>query len=191
MEKAEFPNFTAATVLKFVAVSFTNGWPLGLFRTIMPVLVMVEKVTGREQSVLTDHVKSAVYSVQRYYEQRKPAVKKAKKLDYLVVNHLIELEILPHIRRPHNIEMVHFRSLFRATIIYFMMCRFADFAKLTDCEFTDGGDHIKFTFLTRKNDTHNTDESGLCGMPGKTDQTIFLAVWALLSGFGKECQFPY
>ncbi len=101
-EKAEFPNFTAATVLEFIAVSFANGRPLGLFRTIMAALAMVEKVTGREQSVLTDHVKSAVYSVQRYYEQRKPAVKKAKKLDYLVVNHLIELEILPHIRRPHH-----------------------------------------------------------------------------------------
>ena len=164
---------------------------MGLFRTIMPALAMVEKVTGREQSVLTDHVKSAVYNVQRYYEQRKPAVKKAKKLDYLVVNHLIDLEILPHIRRPHNIEMVHFRSLFRATIIYFMMCRFADFAKLTRLRIYGRGRPHQNYFSTRKNDTHNTAESGLCGMPGNTDQTIYLAVWALLSGFGKECQFPY
>ncbi len=115
---------------------------------------MVEKVTGREQSVLTDHVKSAVYSVQPYYEQRKSAVKKAKKLDYLVVNHLIELEILPHTRRLHKIDVLHFHWLFRTTIIYFTMCRFADFAKQTDREFTDGGDHIKITFLTRKNYQH-------------------------------------
>jgi hypothetical protein len=45
-----------------------------------------------------------------------------------------------------------FRSLFRAIIIYFTFCRFADFTKLTDKQFTDGGDFIKIVFLTRKND---------------------------------------
>jgi hypothetical protein len=33
----------------------------------------------------------------------------------------------------------------------FQFCRFGDFTKLTDREFTDGGDHIKVVFLTRKN----------------------------------------
>jgi hypothetical protein len=89
-EKLEFPNFSDATVLEYVAVSFANGRPLGLFRTLLAALAMVEKVTGRSSTVLSDHVRSAVYSVQRHYEQSKPAVKKAKKLDYLVVNHLIE-----------------------------------------------------------------------------------------------------
>jgi hypothetical protein len=157
---------------------------------------MVEKVTGREQSVLTDHVKSAVYSVQRYYEQRKPAVKKAKKLDYLVVNHLIELEILPHTRRPHKIDVIHFRSLFRATIIYFTMCRFADFSKLTDREFTDGGDHIKITFLTRKNDQHGDNSVHI--IPQRADcavcpvKLIKLYFWRFglsFQGSGKSVNF--
>jgi hypothetical protein len=146
--------------------------------------------------VLTDHVKSAVYSVQRYYEQRKPAVKKAKKLDYLVVNHLIELEILPHTRRPHKIDVIHFRSLFRATIIYFTMCRFADFSKLTDREFTDGGDHIKITFLTRKNDQHGDNSVHI--IPQRADcavcpvKLIKLYFWRFglsFQGSGKSVNF--
>ncbi len=169
-EKLEFPAFSDAAVLEFVAVSFANARPLGLFRNILAALAMVEKVTGRADTVLSDHVRSAVYSVQRFYEQRKPAVRKAKKLDILVVNHLIELEILPHIRRPHNIDPIHFRSLFKATIIYFTMCRFADFAKLTDREFQDGGDHIKVTFLTRKNDQHG--DNSLHIIPQRDDCTV-------------------
>jgi hypothetical protein len=195
-EKLDFPNFSDATVLEFVAVSFANGRPLGLFRTLLAALAMVEKVTGRSSTVLSDHVRSAVYSVQRHYEQNKPAVKKAKKLDYLVVNHLIELEVLPHVRRPHNIEAVHFRSLFRATIIYFTMCRFADFAKLTDREFQDGGDHIKITFLTRKNDQHG--DNSLHIIPQRSDcavcpvKLIRLYFWRFglrFQGTGKSVNF--
>ncbi len=121
---------------------------------------MVEKVTGRSSTVLSDHVRSAVYSVQRHYKQTEPAVKKAKKLDYWVVNHLIELQILLHVRRPHNIEVVvHFRSLFQATIIYFTMCRLADFAKLTDRDFDDRGDYINITFSPEKTTNMETIHS--------------------------------
>jgi len=153
-EKLPFPRFTEAAVLEFVAVAFTGKRPLGVFRTLLPALAMLEKVTGCEDSALSEHLRSAVYSVQRYYEQRKPAVKKAQPLDFTVVNTLIALEILPFVDSPDEIDPFHFRTLFRATVTYFTACRFADFAKLTDKEFEFNGDTIRITFLTRKNDQH-------------------------------------
>jgi len=92
---------------------------LGLFRTLLAALAMIEKVTGRGASAIIDQVWSAVYSVQRHLEHRKPAVKKARPLDYVVVNRLIEVEILPCVRRPYSIDPIHFRSLFWARMIYF------------------------------------------------------------------------
>jgi hypothetical protein len=195
-EKKVFPHFTEATVLEFVAIKFSSGRPLGLFRTLLAALAMIEKVTGRGSSAITDQVRSAVYSVQRHLEQRKPAVKKARPLDYLVVNRLIELEILPYVRRPHSIDPIHFRSLFRATIIYFTMCRFADFAKLTDRDFQDMGDAIKITFLTRKNDQHGDNsvhiipERADCAVsPVKLIRLYFWRFGLKFQGTGKTVNF--
>jgi hypothetical protein len=70
-------------VLEFVAISFSRGWHLGLFRTLLAALAMIEKVTGRGASAIIDLVWSAVYSVQRHLEHQKPAVKKARPLDYV------------------------------------------------------------------------------------------------------------
>ncbi len=92
---------------------------MGLFHTLLAALAMIEKVTGRGASAITDQVWSAVYSVQRHLEHRKPAVKKARPLDYVVVNRLIELEILFYVRKPYSTDPI--QSLFWATIINFTM----------------------------------------------------------------------
>jgi hypothetical protein len=118
-KKKVFPHFTESTVLEFVAISFSRGRPLGLFRTLLAALAMIEKVTGRGASAITDQVWSAVYSVQRHLEHRKPARKKARPLDCVVVNRLIGLEIFPYVCRPYSIDPIHFRSLFWARMIYF------------------------------------------------------------------------
>ncbi len=62
-------------------------------------------------------------------------MKKRKKVNFLIVNQLIELEFLLHVWRLQSIDAVHFLSLCKATIIYFTMCQFTDFAKLIDQEF--------------------------------------------------------
>ncbi len=48
------------------------------------------------------------------------------------------------------LNLFTFRSLFRAITIYFTFCRFADFSKLTDKQFTDRGDFTKNSFSYQK-----------------------------------------
>jgi hypothetical protein len=55
-------------------------------------------------------------------------------------------------------------------VIYFTFCRFGDFTKLTDKEFTDGGDHIKVVFLTRKNDQMGDNSEHI--IPARGDCTV-------------------
>ena len=52
----------------------------------------------------------------------------------------------------HKIEASHFRSWFRAVIIYCTLCRFDEFSRLQDRHFTDKGDHVEIVFERRKND---------------------------------------
>jgi hypothetical protein len=89
------------------------------------------------------------------------------------------LEILSYVRRPYSTDPI--QSLFWATIIYFTMCRFADFAKLTDRDFQDMGDAIRITFLTCKNDQHGDNSMHI--IPERSDcavspiQLIRLSFW--------------
>ncbi len=56
---------------------------------------------------------------------------------------LIEKEVVTHADTPDRIDAFHFRSLVRAAVIYFSLCRFDDFKRLTDKEVTDEGSYIK------------------------------------------------
>ncbi len=58
---------------------------------------------------------------------------------------------MPHADTPDRIDAFHFRSLVRVAVIYFTLCRFDDFKRLTDKEVTDEGSYIK-VFMHSKND---------------------------------------
>jgi hypothetical protein len=106
-------------------------------------------------------------SIQRDMAASKPAVKKAVGYDFTVINQLLSAELVPHLSNIHKVNVFSFRSLFRAVVIYFTFCRFGDFTKLTDKEFEDGGDHIKVTFLTRKN--YQMGDNSVHIIPSRTD----------------------
>ena len=59
---------------------------------------------------------------------------------------------MPHADKPDRIDAFHFRSLVRAAVIYFSLCRFDDFKRLTDKEVTDEDSYIKLVFTHSKND---------------------------------------
>ena len=68
---------------------------------------------------------------------------------------IIEQEILPFINSPGKINVVNFRSLFQAIIIYFTFCRFDDFHDLQDQDFIDHDDFIEIVFRKSKNDQYH------------------------------------
>ncbi len=59
---------------------------------------------------------------------------------------------MPYVDTPDRIDVFHFRSLVRAAVIYFTLCRFDDYQRLTDKEVTDEGSYIKLVFTRSKND---------------------------------------
>ncbi len=59
---------------------------------------------------------------------------------------------MTHADTPDRIDAFHFRSLVRAAVIYFTLCRIDDFKRLTDKEVTDEDSYIKLVFTHSKND---------------------------------------
>jgi hypothetical protein len=135
---------------------------------------LLEQVAGRVGTGIIAQVRGAVVSIQRELAARKPVVRIAFGDNFTVIDKLLAAEIVPYLPQLHTINAFSFRSLFQAVIIYFMFCRFGDFTKLTDKEFDDKGDHIRITYLTRKNDqmgvrSCNSDETRLFDMPGASN----------------------
>jgi len=151
-EEAPFPGFSEHTVLKFIAAKYTGGKKLGFFNTVLAALGLLEVITGREGTALSRSVRDATEAIQRHFSATKPAVRKATGLPFEIINDLLIKEVAPFLHEPWYVNAYHFRSLFRAVVVYFTFCRFDDFAKLTDKEFEDCGNSVKITFLTRKND---------------------------------------
>ena len=141
-----FPYFSEASALHFIAEMFMRKRPLGFFQTLVPALALLESISGRPDTGLTDTVRDSVNAIQRKLAASKPAVKKATGFTYSVFNSIIEKELLPWMDRMGGVNPYHFRSLFRATVIYFTVFRFEDFANLTDKDFEDCGEYIKVIF---------------------------------------------
>ena len=49
----------------------------------------------------------------------------------------------PYRSEPHKIDAGHFRSIFRATVIYCTLCRFDEFSRLKDSNFVDMGTYVQ------------------------------------------------
>lgn len=64
---------------------------------------------------------------------------------------IIDKIIYPFLNNLEKINSCHFRSIFRAVIIYFTFCRFSDFKELCDQDFTNYGDFIEINFKKSKN----------------------------------------
>jgi hypothetical protein len=94
----------------------------------------------------------AVERVKRQRVKERGDVKKATGYSWAIFVDLIEKEVVTHADTPDRIDAFHFRSLVRAAVIYFTLCRFDDFKRLTDKEVTDVGSYIKLVFTHSKND---------------------------------------
>ena len=79
-------------------------------------------------------------------------MKKATGYSYAVIGKLVQEEIAPHWDELHQVEAEHFRSIFRAVVIYCTLCRFNNFSRLQDSNFTNNGNHVKIIFERSKND---------------------------------------
>ncbi len=122
------------------------------FAKLLPNLRLSEKVLDVEHTVLTPLVCCAVEGVKWQQVKERGIVKKATGYSWAIFVDLIEKEVVPHADTPDRVDAFHFRPLVRAAVIYFTLCRFDDFKRLTDKEVTDEGSYIKPVFTHSKND---------------------------------------
>ena len=147
-----FPNFNKGAVLNFIQSCMAEGAGLHFFQKLLPALQLLEKILDVEVSQISPQVKVAVGGVKRELAKSRGIVKKATGYAYTVIQDLIRKEVSPFARVPEGIDAAAFRSLVRATVIYFTFCRFDDYKRLTDKDVTDEGSFIKIVFERSKND---------------------------------------
>ena len=83
----------------------------------IPALALLENILGVESSSLTGLVKQSVNAMKRDLAAHHGVVK-ATGYSYAVIGKLVQEEIAPHWDELHQVEAEHFRSIFRAVVIY-------------------------------------------------------------------------
>ena len=147
----EFPKFEASAVLRFVKDCHAEGFGLSFFQKFIPALALLENILGVESSSLTGLVKQSVNAMKRDLAAHHGVVK-ATGYSYAVIGKLVQEEIALHWGKLHRVKAEHFRSIFRGIIIFCTLCRFDNFSRLKDSNFTDNGNHVKIIFERSKND---------------------------------------
>ncbi len=191
-----FPNFSTGAVLRFAKDCLEEGAGLAFFQKLIPALDLLEQVLGTEVTALNKVVRNGVTAIKRELGEHRGIVKKATGYSYTVIRVLIEKEILPHTENVHLIEAQHFRSIFRAIIVYFTFCRFDDFSRLTDKHFVDGGNHVIVIFEKSKNDQFGDnsrsvimERNGVLDCPVKMIRLFFKKFGLSFQGTGKSVNF--
>ena len=97
---------------------------MAFFQKLIPVpaLALLEKVLDRSPSALTDQVRGAVNSVVQELAKKRGIVKKAQGFSFNVIKVLVDKEITPFVAELSKINVFHFRSIFRAVVIYRVSC---------------------------------------------------------------------
>ena len=147
-------NLREQNVIDYIGVSFSEKRTFSYFCKLIPSLVLLEnliKPSGRS-SVLTERVQAILNSFKRKLSETKAPVKKGLLCPIDHFKSIIQHEIVPYVKSPHNINPIKFRSLFRAIFIYFTFCRFDDFHDLRDQDFVNHGDFLEVNFRKSKND---------------------------------------
>ena len=187
-----YPHFDKPAVLNFVKEQFAAKCGMAFFQKLIPALALLEKVLDRSPSALTEQVRGAVNSVVRELAKSRGIVKKATGYSFNVVKELIAKEILPHITEVSKINVFHFRSIFRAVVIYCTFCRFDDFSRLTTADFSNHGDYIHIVLEHSKNDQFGDNSTSV--IPARPDSDfcpvrlirLYFQCFGLSFGTGKD-----
>ena len=181
-----FPKFEASAVLRFVKDCHAEGFGLSFFQKLVPALSLLENVLGVESSSLTGLVKQSVNAIKRDLATYRGVVKKATGYSYAVIDKLVQEEIAPHWCDLHRVEAEHFISIFRGVIIYCTLCRFDDFSRLKDSNFTDNGNHVKIIFERSKNDQFGDNSRSVIPVREDSDSCPVRIIRAYFHRFGLQ-----
>jgi hypothetical protein len=191
-----FPDFTTEAVINFLQQSMAEGAGLAFFQKVLPSLALLEKVLDVEKTAITAGVQSAAGAIRRERAKTRGIVKKATGFPFPVIEDLIKREVEPYERVPEKIDVFAFRAIMRAVIIYFTFCRFDDYRRLTDADFSDGGSHIRIVFEKSKNDQYGdnsvsvvTERPGCAACPVKLIRLYFRRFGLHFNGSGKLLNF--
>ena len=145
-----FPFCNEMAAVHFLAFALKSKEPVSFFGKVTAAMKYLGVMIGAE--IVTPFVSSANNSIKRQLAKTKPPVKKAPCYSVQVLIELYRKIVQPFEDDIYKVNGILFRSLFRATIMYFTFCRFSDFNILYDGDFEIFSDYIRITFRRSKND---------------------------------------
>ena len=171
----EFPVFSEKAVAHYIGHLNKNRVGLQFLTNVKPALQLIQDLKVTNGCALTPLVINLTKSSKRMAADRKPPTQKMDELSHDDMKRLMRVHIQPYLQNTNKIPVTTMRTMFRAIIEHFTLCRFHDFEHLKAHHFEIRDEfHIEVTYLTAKNDQmHNGNSSVMSACQGILDPVWF------------------
>ena len=154
-EQFESPDFSEKAILHFVIQSVKDKVSFVTIGHIMPVLTLLEKLSGRQLTSFTEMVDVFLTAAKRRAATVKSAVKKVG----ILPSNIISVLSHKYFMGEKSGDPVMLQTFVRSVVVYFTFCRFNCYSKLRAMDLGDNGNTITVRFPSAKNDQyHNGQE---------------------------------
>jgi hypothetical protein len=150
-----YPEVTEKAVVHYIVQLDKDKAPLSTINQLKPALVLVEQLSGVQNSAFTDTADILLAAAKRRASEIKPPTKKAGQLPDDILHRLFPVCMAPCLKDKISSDPVLLRTYVRDVIIYFTFCRFNCYSKLRAMDLEDNGDSIEITFPSAKNDQYH------------------------------------
>ena len=163
----------------------SNDRTYSFYRKLRPALRLLERLTGRHESAITDLSSNIIDAATRFSATLRKPTKKAVVFTRSDLSRMF-LAVMNPIRDGKECNMSHLRALIRANIIYFCFARFADYCEIRDFDITDCNDYLKIYFRKSKNDQMFSGSSSIISKSNTDDCPV-----KLIRFYYKVCGFKF
>jgi hypothetical protein len=150
-----YPEVTEKAVVHYIVQLDKDKAPLSTINQLKPALVLVEQLSGVQNSAFTDTADILLAAAKRRASESKPPTKKAGQLPDDILHQLFPVCMTPCLKDRISSDPVQLRTYVRDVIIYFTFCRFNCYSKLRAMDLEDNGDSIEITFPSGKNNQYH------------------------------------
>ena len=151
----DYTQISERVIIHYLADLNDKKVSYGIICQVRPALVLLEEMHKGRSDCFTPRAERILEGAKRAAAERRPTVKKATQVTLDCLKGMVSRCITAK-QEENRVDPYEFRTVYKAVVVYFTLCRFADYQQLQARHVEPVGEDVHITFPKAKNDQmHN------------------------------------